>query len=382
MRSELLHWIEIDSSALRHNLSLFREIVPPSTKVMFVVKANAYGHGLEEVTRLAPTLPIDVLGVHSLDEAVRVREAGWTGPVYVLGYIATARLGEALDHDLDVTIVSLAMLEAAEATGRSHGDRIRCHLKVETGTHRQGMDPSELGSCLELLRQSQGTTLAGLSMHFANIEDTTDSSFARAQLESFVQRTAGIVEEFPGAVRHAACSAAALTLPETSFDLVRVGIGAYGYWPSKETRVSFRTRAGEGTLRPVLSWKTRIGQVREIPSGAYVGYGCTERVARDTRMAVLPVGYSDGFDRGLSRIGHVLVRGRRARVLGRICMNIVMVDVTDIPDAAPEDEVVLLGRSESESIDANDLAALLQTLSYEILARISPTLPRFVAQPE
>ena len=381
MHPNLLHWIELDPSALRQNLALFREVVPPSTRLMLVVKANAYGHGLEEITRLVPTLPVDVLGVHSLDEAIRVRDAGWTGPVYVLGYIASARLGEALDHDLDVTIVSPAMLEAAEAAGRSRGSRIRCHLKVETGTHRQGMNDDELHEALRTLRGSRGTVLAGLSTHFANIEDTTDPTFAKSQLEAFTRRTSEIAAEFPGVVRHAACSAAALTLPETSFDLVRVGISAYGYWPSKETRVSFRTRAGEGSLRPVLSWKTRIGQVRDIPSGAYVGYGCTERVARDTRMAVLPVGYSDGFDRGLSRIGHVLVRGRRARVLGRVCMNIVMVDVTDIPDAAPEDEVVLLGRSDAETIDANDLAALLQTLSYEILARISPTLPRFVVEP-
>ena len=382
MRSDILQWIEIDASALRHNLGIFRSAIPPATRLMLVIKANAYGHGLDEITGLVRALPVDVLGVHALDEGIRARRAGWSGPVYVLGYVAEARLGEALLHDLEITIVDRRMLEVADRIGRNAGQAIRCHLELETGTHRQGMDAEEFRHCLRFFDDGAGVELVGLSTHFANIEDTTDQSFARRQLETFSELTGPVKGGNPGLVRHAACSAAVLTLPETSFDLVRVGIGAYGYWPSRETRVSFRNREGEGTLRPVLSWKARIGQVREIPAGAYVGYGCTERVARPTKMAVLPIGYSDGFDRGLSRIGHVLVRGRRARVLGRVCMNIVMVDVTDAGEVSPEEEVVILGASEGESIDANDLGALLQTLSYEILARIAQTIPRFVISGE
>lgn len=382
MHRELLQWIEIDASALAANLALFRAVVPPSARLMLVIKANAYGHGLAEIVGLARSLPVDVLGVHALDEGVAARRSGWPGPIFVLGYVPAARLGDALLHDLDLTIVDLAMLTAAEEVGRAAGRPIRGHLELETGTHRQGMGPEEFALALQRISEGRGVALAGLSTHFANIEDTTDPSYARGQLAIFEALTAPVARAHPAVVRHTACSAAALNLPETSFDLVRVGIGAYGYWPSRETRVTFRARQSEGNLRPVLSWKARIGQVREIAAGAYVGYGCTERVSRATRMAVLPVGYADGFDRGLSRTGHVLVTGHRARVLGRVCMNIVMVDVTDAGPVAAEDVAVLLGTSGGEHLDASDLAAILQTIPYEILARLSPDIPRFVVDAE
>jgi alanine racemase len=183
----------------------------------------------------------------------------------------------------------------------------------------------------------------------------------------------------PGIVRHCACSAAVLTMPETSFDMVRVGIGLYGLWPSKETLLSCLLEGREeAPLRGVLTWKTRIAQIKILPAGAYVGYGCTHRTARPTRLAILPIGYSDGYDRRLSGIGHVLVRGRRAPILGRVCMNIVMIDVTDVEKAEIEDEVILIGRGGPEEIGAHHLAMLCNTISYEIVARLHPAIRRFV----
>ncbi len=381
MRDDLLQWIEVDLEAIRSNLSVFRGLVPDTTQLMMVIKANAYGHGLELVARNASALPIDVLGVHSLQEAERARQAGWAAKIYVLGYIAAQQVRRAHELDVDITIVDETMLNAvvdAVTTGAAlENQPLRCHLKLETGTHRQGMSEEEAARCIRRIDESPRLTLAGTSMHFANIEDTTDQSYARRQLENFCRLTDRLKAERPELVRHTACSAAALTLGETAFDLIRVGIGAYGYWPSRETQVTFRNQGHTGNLRPALTWKARIGQVRDIASGSYIGYGCSERVERDTKMAVLPVGYSDGFDRGLSRVGHVLVRGRRARVLGRVCMNILMVDVTDVGSVEPEEEVILLGRSGDETIDAAEMGALIQTISYEVLARLSQAVDRF-----
>jgi alanine racemase len=223
----------------------------------------------------------------------------------------------------------------------------------------------------------------GATPHFANLEDTTDHRFARGQIERFdhaleLLRAAGA----PVAVRHAACSAAALLFARTHLDLARIGLSLYGQWPSRETYVACLEKEGRPTveLRPALTWKTRVAQVKEVPEGAFVGYGCTFRTTRASRLAVLPVGYHEGYDRRLSGVAHVLVRGRRAPVRGRICMNMCMVDVTDVPGVAQEDEVVLLGSQGEERVGADQVAAWCGTISYEILSRIHPSLPRLVVR--
>ena len=378
--SALLSWIELDADALSHNLSTFRSLIPPQTRLQWVVKANAYGHGLEPMIGLAQENGVDLLGVHAIEEAKRIRDAGWNGPIYLLGPTARANLALIRSLDLETVVFDLDTLAALDQIG-DHNRPVGVHLKLETGTHRQGILAEDLPGFVRFLEQAQGVRLAGLSMHFANIEDTTNHRFARMQLARFQELADPILQRFPGAVRHTACTAAVLTMPETYFAMVRVGIGSYGDWPARETLVACRDRIGRPiSLMPVLSWKARIGQLRTIPAGSYVGYGCSDRVGRITRVAVLPIGYADGYDRGLSRLGHVLVRGRRAPILGRICMNICMVDVTDVPDVTLEDEVVLLGGQGEESVNASDLAEQIQTISYEVLARLSPTLPRFVTR--
>jgi alanine racemase len=346
-----------------------------------VVKANAYGHGIEAMVPLAAENGVDVLGVHAIEEAARVRAAGWTGPVLLLGPTAPEALPRVRELAVETIVLDLETLAALDELGDpAHPTGV--HLKLETGTWRQGIAADDLPSFLETLSRARGARLAGVSMHFANIEDTTDHTFARTQLARFRELSDPLAARGPGVVRHTACTAAVLTMPQTHFDMVRIGIGSYGYWPSRETQVSCRAAHPEReiALRPVLTWKARIGQLRDAPAGAYVGYGCSDRLGRETRMAVLPVGYSDGYDRGLSRLGHVLVRNRRAPVLGRICMNITMVDVTDVPGVHARDEVVLLGRGGEEAILASHLGEQIQTLSYEVLARLSPGLARFVVR--
>ena len=384
---KFLQWIEVDEAALRRNLDTFRSLLPPASRLLFVVKSNAYGHGTEPVVAVARRASVDALGVHALDEALRVRAAGWTRPLLIMGHVAQARLEEGLEAGVDFTVFDTDTVNRLDVLAKKRGEPARCHLKVETGTYRQGILKEDLPRFLEIFVRNRvvpergpGVRLHGLSMHFANIEDTTDHSYAREQLERF-RAVCRSVEEagFDEVIRHCACSAAVLTMPETAFEMARVGISGYGYWPSRETLVTHRA-PGRTTieLHPALSWKTRVTQLKDVGTGSFIGYGCTERVRRPTRMAVLPIGYADGYDRGLSRVGHVLVHGRRAPILGRICMNICMVDVTDIPEVVLEDEVTLLGRDGQERLDAADLAAWTQTIPYEVIARISAEIPRFL----
>jgi len=376
----LLNWIEVDAGALRNNVREFRRRLGPGVALGAVVKSNAYGHGLLEVAPLVKEAGADWLCVNSLEEAVRLREADHEGKVLIMGHVARSGLEEVVLRDLRTMVYSQETLGALDELASGHRRRVFLHLKVETGTNRQGIVEAELPAFLERIRASEWLTLEGLATHFANIEDTTDHSFAESQIAAFhrMEKLVGEgAESTP--IRHTACSAAAILFTRTHMDLARIGISLYGLWPSRETYVSCLER-GETKLdlRPVMTWKSRVIQLKDVDEGGYVGYGCSYRTTRATRIAVLPVGYHEGYDRSLSGAAHVLVRGKRAPVLGRICMNMCMVDVTDIPGAGVEDEVVLLGTQEDERVTAEQLAAWCGTISYEIVSRIHPSLPRLL----
>ena len=230
------------------------------------------------------------------------------------------------------------------------------------------------------MRSSAQLELEGICTHFANIEDTTDHSFAETQIETFGRIGETLANAgFEISVRHAACSAAALLFTRTHLDLARLGISLYGLWPSRETYVACLERGKPALeLRPALTWKTRVAQVKQVPEGSFIGYGCTYRATRDARIAVLPVGYYEGYGRSLSGVAHALIRGRRAPIRGRICMNMCMADVTDIEGVEQEDEVVLLGSQGDERVSAEQMASWSGTISYEVVARIHADLPRVV----
>jgi alanine racemase len=372
----VLNWVEVDARALRGNVREFRRRLGTGPLLGAVVKSNAYGHGMPEAAAVARAAGASWLCVNNLDEAVRLRDAGHDAPVLVMGYVRLADLGEVVARDLRPVVYNLATIEEL--------DRCATHLKVETGTNRQGILETDVPAFVRRVRASEGLTLEGLTTHFANIEDTTDHSFAEAQIAAF-QRISDAARDAGGPVpiRHSACSAATLLFNRTHLDLARIGISLYGLWPSRETYVSCLERGKPSLdLRPVLSWKTRVAQVKDVPEGGYVGYGCAFRATRSTRIAVLPVGYFEGYDRGLSGVAHVLVHGKRAPVRGRVCMNMCMVDVTDVPGVAVEDEVVLLGRQGEERISAEQMASWCGTISYEIVSRIHPSLPRLVVEEE
>ncbi|MBI4917761.1 MAG: alanine racemase [Acidobacteria bacterium] len=376
----LTTWIEVSAAALRNNLQLFRSLLTPGTALLAVVKANGYGHGLEHVARTCAGAGVEMLGVHGAAEVLALRRAGLELPVLVMGYLTATQVEQVVDPGVHVLVSSRRVLDVLGAHAARHGSSLAVHLKVDTGTHRQGVTPDE---AVHLAREATrlGLRVAGVATHFANIEDTTDHSYARGQLDRFRAAVAA-VEEAVGPVPHvhAACSAAALLFREADFSMARVGISLYGHWPSKETHLSWLLAHGRDgvKLEPALSWRVVVGQVKDVPRGSPIGYGLTFRPTRASRIAVLPVGYADGYPRSLSNRASVLLRGCRAPVVGRVCMDIVMVDVTDVPGVAEGDVATLIGRDGEEWVTAEELAELAGTINYEVLARLSPDVPRFL----
>ncbi|HAD82467.1 MAG: alanine racemase [Candidatus Edwardsbacteria bacterium RIFOXYD12_FULL_50_11] len=373
-----INWVEIDRAALLGNIRAFRKLLGPQAKFMPVIKSNAYGHGLPEVASiLAGSKLVDWLGLNSLDEAVALREQGVRKPLLLLGYVPLGRLAEAARNDIRLTaynqetVLALAKIKIKK--------KIPLHIKLETGTNRQGVDLAAAISLAALIKKYPHLFLEGYSTHFANIEDTTDRSYPDSQKENY-QRMIARLEKLghSAPVNHVACTAAALIFPDTHKNLARIGIGLYGLWPSRETMLAVRDSDPGFSLAPVLSWKTRVAQVKTVPSGSFISYGCTYRTTRKTRLAVLPVGYYDGYDRRLSNTAHVLIKGKRAPIRGRVCMNLCLADITDIPGVKLEDEAVLLGRQGQEQISAEQLAQWIGTINYEVVTRINPLLPRII----
>ncbi len=377
-----LTWVEISESAYAGNLRFFRQKIGERVELAVVVKANAYGHGWEPIARLATAHGADSFCVHSLEEALNLRRAGFQQNVLVMSHVPLVRMEEAVQGGFRLVVFNREDLAELDAVSRRLQQTVSVHLKLETGTYRQGIDSESLPGFLEAIRRMPLVRLEGVYTHFANIEDTTSHEYAQYQLQRFRELAAFIRRHgFPRFKMHTACSAAVLLFPETHFDMVRLGISQYGLWPSRETFLSYKirfTENGEDVLRPVLSWKTRVVQIKDVPARSYIGYGCTYQTTRPSRIAILPVGYADGYDRRLSNQSYVLIRGKRAPVRGRICMNLTMVDVTDIPEVQLEDEVVLIGRQGAEQIRAEHLAALIGTINYEVVTRINWNIPRIV----
>jgi alanine racemase len=374
-------WVEVSRSALRANAATLKRLAGRGVSLVAVVKSNAYGHGITQVVRALGS-SADWYGVDSINEAVTVRAAGAKQPVLILGYTLDGRLKEAVDRGFRLTVYNDATIRRLAKVATAKRPAL-VHVKIETGTSRQGVLTDDLLPFVARARRNKHVIIEGVSTHFANIEDTTDRSYATGQLSRF--RKALKALEGAGvrpAVVHTACSAAVMLYPDTHFSAVRAGIALYGLWPSPTTKVSLarmgKEGRGETELQPALAWKTVVAQVKRLDAGSPVSYGLTERLTRDSTVAVLPIGYWDGFDRKLSSVGNVLIRGKLAKVLGRVCMNICVVDVTDSPGVKPEDEVVLIGRQKDQVITADELAQKIGTINYETVTRINPTSPRIL----
>ncbi|MEZ5360484.1 MAG: alanine racemase [Candidatus Zixiibacteriota bacterium] len=378
MDTKPLNRIELSRSALLNNIAHLRDIAGPETAIAAPIKANAYGHGLREMTHILAETKIPYIAVHSVSEADTARQAGWTRDIMLVGPVAPHDIDAVFRLDIEPVIIEPTIISKLGAFCRRSKQKARIHLKLETGTNRQGMTPDELNKAITNLKKYPELIVKGVSTHFANIEDTTDHSYAKQQLQAFKNHLAHLKKAgIKPQLRHTACSAALLVFKETYFDLARPGISMYGYWPSKETYVSYRLGGGENSiLSPVLSMYSTITQIKTVAADSFIGYGCTYRTTAKTKIAVLPIGYSDGLDRRLSNLGYVLIKGRRAPIRGRICMNLTMVDITDIPGVKLYDTATIIGRDGDESITADTHAGWCRTINYDILAGLSPLIPR------
>ena len=386
-------WVEVDLGALRTNVRRLSKWVYPS-RLLAVVKSDGYGHGMVAVAQAALEEGAWGLCVVNIDEALALRQAGFACPVIVVGPVFPNELAAALQADISLPVYSYEILQEVAAAAFEAGVTARIHVKFDTGLGRLALPYDHAGEFLSRVQETPGLKLEGLYTHLADAEGLdqryTLQQFNRFQEVQQVARSLGLEPE----VAHISASAASMLLQPARLDAVRVGIALYGLWPAEETRLLLLSRGHnlfqelnlhfssgltpqlDDLLRPVLSYKTRIAQLKRVPADSSIGYGCTFQTQRPTHLAILPVGYYEGYDRHLSNCGEVLIRGRRARVLGRVCMNVLTVDVTDIADVTLDDEVVLLGRQGGAQVTAEEWARRIGSINYEVVTRIPAHIPR------
>ncbi len=365
--------IQLDAAALRHNYQVFQSLVG-DTEVVPVVKSNAYGHGLREVYLALASLAPSTLAVNYLSEASELRKLGFKGNIMVVGPVRPDSLSYAAELSADIFLTEIHILKTWCMTPSS--SRPRAHLKIDTGMSRQGFRPEEAESILPLLKPHQAQLL-GICSHFSNVEDVLEQTFANQQLERFMkvfQRTKDLGFNL---LPHMAASSSALLMQASRMAMVRVGISSYGLWPSRATQLSFLQSYGSMIdLKPVLTWKSEIAILKNVEAGQYIGYGCSYKALRPMQIAVLPLGYYEGYPRLASNRGHVLIQGQRCPIVGRVCMNMMMVDVSHLSDLKLEEEVTLIGRDGLEIIEASHLAEWADTIHYEIVTQLNPGIPR------
>ena len=366
-----LTWVEINAKNLLHNLAEFRKIIPSHVKIMAVVKANAYGHGIKEVGKVISS-KVDWFGVNNLEEALILKEIGVQKPILILGYTPLSQLEEVAENGFRQVVYNQGTIIKSIKT-------LNVHLKVETGMNRQGIDKREILNFVKLAQRCPSVKIEGIYTHLADTEDETNQNFTRKQLATF-KEIVNLLEEngFDIPLKHTANTAAAILFPEAYFDLIRLGIGMHGLWPAESVKEKAKRLGIKINLRPVLTWKTQVAQIKKVKKGETIGYGCAFKATKDSKIAVLAAGYFDGYTRKFFKCGEVLIGGKKASVVGRICMNMIMVDITEIPDVKLEQEVVLLGKQGKNEITAEDLAEKIGTNNYEIVTRINPLISRQV----
>lgn len=363
-------WTEIDLSNLEHNYRALRAMLPQGCRFLGVVKADAYGHGAVQVARRLETLGAEYLAVACLDEALELRQAGITTPILILGYTPTERAEALLDNGITQTVYDVEMARALSDAAAAAGKTLKIHVKADTGMSRLGWlcggeDQSAAVEAIAQVCALPGLEAEGVYTHFANADG--DEDYTMLQFTRFLDLLEALKERgITFAIRHCAASAAALKFPCTHMDMVRPGVALYGHYPDP----SCEGLDGPG-LRPVMTLKTRVASVKAVPAGTPVSYGCTHVLDRETKLAALTIGYADGLPRLCSDRLEVLVKGSRAPIVGRICMDMCMADVTGL-DVAPGDEVEVFG----EHLPIEDVAALAGTIQYELLCAVSPRVHR------
>lgn len=362
----LLTWAEVDLDALAANIGSYRRHVGKGVEIIAVVKANGYGHGAVMVSRAALAAGAARLGVHRLEEGIELRQAGINCPILIMGYTPVANAPLVVAHNLTATVTTREFIEALDARAETP---IPVHIKVDSGMGRFGLLPGEAADFTAGLSDLRSIKIEGIFTHFATA-DALDQSYMRRQLATFK----GVLAELESRglkipMRHACNSGAAMILPEAHFEAVRPGLSLYGMVPSSEWSPPF-------ALQPVLSLKSRVVRLRTLAAGSGIGYGRTYVVKEPTRVALLPVGYGDGYHRLISGRGAVLLQGKRAPILGRVSMDQIVVDVSAIPGVQIEEEAILLGGEGDTAISAEEIAGWAQTINYEVTTSILPRVAR------
>lgn len=377
-------YIEISRSAYRSNIRYLKKVVGKTVRISSVIKGNAYGHGVENIVPLAEQAGINHFSVFSAREALNTLEvAREDSAIMIMGALDDAELEWAIEHGIEFFVFDMDRLEKALHIAGKLKKPARMHLEMETGFHRTGFEYQQLPQVTALLKtHAESHVLEGICTHYAGAESVSNYLRIKNQIALFRKCCRFFARrELHHGLRHTACSAAALTYPTTIMDMVRLGIAQFGFWPSPETQM-FRFRkdlpAANDSLKRLISWKTRVMAVKEVKAGQFIGYGSSYLANKKTRIAIIPVGYANGFSRSLSNTGRVLIRGRRVPVIGTVTMNTMTVNVSDLPVVEKGDEVVLIGKQKRLNISIASFCEMSNQLNYQLLTRIPSDIPRYL----
>jgi alanine racemase len=363
-----LSWVEVNTAAIRHNILQVRSILPKNCKIAAVIKSNAYGHGIIPLAAfLQKNKLAEYLAVANDLEALCLRTTKIRLPIIVLSYWDEKNLPALLKNKIELAVYSMSQIKTLTdyvETRHCLVSTLKIHLKIDTGMHRLGFCPAEIEWVMDMVRSVPQLEIQGIFSHFAAADE--DGAFTKKQLRKFNEVVAKVAERGKLPLLHIANSAGMLFMKGQNFNLARAGIALYGLQPSAQ-KPQFH-------LKPALTWKTKVIQVKNIRRGEKISYSLTYEFKRDAHVAVLPVGYADGYDRKLSNCGEVLIRGKRYPVRGRVCMNLTMVEVDD--NVKEGDEVVLIGKQKDEEVTADELAQTIGTINYEVVTRISSEIER------
>jgi len=376
MKHKHVTWLEISRKALKHNVKQFKKIVSKNTKIMAVVKSNAYGHGIVECAKIFKKAGCQWLGTVNLDEAILLRNNGIKGNILVLSYFYSTKLKQAVLQNITLTIYSYSAALTLSKIGKRLHRRVKIHFKVDTGTSRLGILPHKCIPLIKKINKLQNIKLEGIFTHFADAENL-DQGFTNKQINQFEILLTKLSErgiEIP--IKHLACSAATILNKKSHYDIARLGISLYGLWSIENNNKKQKKLRLKYNLKPALSWYTQIVQIKNLPAKTKIGYGCTYKTSKPIKIALIPVGYWDGYDRKLSNKGEVLVSGKRCKVLGRVCMNLTIIDITKLENIKTEDKVTIIGKSGYNEVTVDELADKIHTINYEIVTGINPLLPR------
>ncbi len=362
-------WIEIDRYAIKHNYDAFRKIMKPETKLMAVVKSNAYGHDIVQFSKELDNLGTDFFAVDEAREAFLLQDAGITKPILVLGYIEPDLLEDVVKKEISFVVSNFNILDRAIALKHLNP---KIHIDVDTGLGRLGFLESDREKVLEILTR-EGLAVEGISTHYSYAESPSHNYYTDMQTEIFEKWISAFREKGFDPIKHASAASGCILGDKYHFDMVRIGIGLYGHWGSRELRDWAKDKI---ELKQVMTWKTVVAEVKAKPKGSFLGYDLKKCIERDSMIATIPVGYWQGLTGIATNLGEVLIKGKRAPIYGRVSMDMTILDVTDIPGVAIGDEVVLVGYQGEDCISTDELKYRLEMINYEFVTRINAQIPR------